>query len=131
MSDAAASTCLPGGDWPEGVARGRGPRPRGAGDLPGVALDGWPTHHARSIIGAALLGQGKTAEAELVLRTGSEGLAKLRDAIPTVFQPWVAEALDRLIAWREAAGKADEVKAWKAERAKWPTNPPKPGTAKR
>jgi hypothetical protein len=43
----------------------------------------------------------------------------------------VAEALDRLIDWSEAAGKADEVKAWKAERAKWPTNSPKPATEKR
>jgi hypothetical protein len=51
--------------------------------------------------------------------------------IPPVFQPWVAEALDRLIAWGEATDRADEVKAWKAERAKWPTNPQKPGTEKR
>jgi hypothetical protein len=77
------------------------------------------------------VGQGKTAEAGPLLRSGYKGLAKHRDAIPPVFRPWVAEALDWLIAWGEAAGKADEVKAWKAERAKWPINPPKPGTEKR
>ena len=64
------------------------------------------------------MGQGKTAEAGPLLRSGYEGLAKHRAAIPSFFRPRVAEALDRLIDCSEAAGKPDEVKAWKAERAK-------------
>ncbi len=108
--------------WPEAEAHAREALALYLASQP----DGWSKHLARSIIGAALLGQGKTAEAGPLLRSGYEGLAKHRDAIPPVFQPWVAEALDRLIAWAEAAGKADEVKAWKAERAKLATGGPKP-----
>ena len=72
---------------------------------------GWPTHQTRSILGAALVGLGKTAEAGPFLRSGYEGLAKHRAAIPSFFRPRVAEALDRLIDCSEAAGNADEVKA--------------------
>jgi hypothetical protein len=112
--------------WPEAEAHGREALALRQATMP----DDWSTFDASSILGAALLGQGKTAEAGPLLRSGYEGLARRSDAIPADFRPRVAEALDRLIAWGEVAGKDDEVKAWKAERAKWPTEPPKPGTEK-
>jgi tetratricopeptide (TPR) repeat protein len=91
----------------------------------------WVTAEVRSLLGGAVMGEKKTAEAAPLLRSGYEGMARSAAAIPRVDRPRLAEALDRLIAFGEATGRADEVKAWKAERAKWPTNPPKPGTEKR
>ncbi len=65
-----------------------------------------------------MLGQGKMAEAEPLLRSGYEGMAKRADKIPAPGKIRLAEALDRLIEFGEATGKAEEVKAWKLERAK-------------
>jgi eukaryotic-like serine/threonine-protein kinase len=108
--------------WPEAEAHARDALALFQASQP----DGWPTHDARSLLGAALLGQGKAAEAGPLLRSGYEGLERRRDAIPAYFRPRVAEALDRLIAWGEAAGTKAELAAWKAERAKLATGGPKP-----
>jgi hypothetical protein len=80
--------------------------------------DWWATFNARSMVGGALLGQGKTAEAEPLLRSGYEGMVKWADKIPASNKHKLPEALDRLIEFGEATGKTDEVKAWKEERAK-------------
>ncbi len=94
--------------------------------------DTWFRFHVRSLLGAALVGQGRSAEAEPLLRSGYEGLARLAAKSPTRERPLLAEALDRLIAWGEAAGKADEVKAWKAERARLgAAAAPRAGTGKK
>ncbi len=75
-------------------------------------------HDDRSLLGAALLGQGRLDEAGPLLRSGYEGLAANRELLPAYYRSHLPEALDRLIAWGEATGKADEVTAWKAERGK-------------
>ena len=62
---------------------------------------------------------------------GYEGMARRGDKIPLRDRVRVNEALDRLIALAEATNRADDAKAWKAERAKWPANPPKPGKEKK
>jgi tetratricopeptide (TPR) repeat protein len=93
--------------------------------------DAWTTFSTRSMLGGALLGQGKTAEAEPLLRSGYEGMAKRADKIPSRARPRLVAALDRLIALGEATGKIDEVKAWKAERTKLDAAAPKPGEAKK
>ena len=80
--------------------------------------EGWMTPDVRSMLGAALFGQGKAAEAEPLLQVGYEGMVKRADKIPANNKVRLAESLDRLIAFGEATGKAEEVKAWKAERAK-------------
>ena len=86
----------------------------------------WQTAEVRSLLGGALLGQKKTAEAAPLLRSGYEGMARSAAAIPLVDRPRLAEALDRLIAAGEAAGTKAELAAWKAERAKLATGGPKP-----
>ena len=86
----------------------------------------WRTAEVRSLLGGALLGQKKTAEAAPLLRSGYEGMARSAAAIPLVDRPRLAEALDRLIAAGEAAGTKAEVAAWKAERAKLGAGGPKP-----
>jgi tetratricopeptide (TPR) repeat protein len=78
----------------------------------------WRTAEARSLLGWALMGEKKAAEAAPLLRSGYEGMARSAAAIPLVDRPWLAEALDRLIAAGEAVGTKAELAAWKAERAK-------------
>jgi tetratricopeptide (TPR) repeat protein len=78
----------------------------------------WLTSEARSLLGGALQGQKRTAEAAPQLRSGYEGMARAAAAIPLVDRPRLGEALDRLIAAGEAAGTTAELAAWKAERAK-------------
>jgi tetratricopeptide (TPR) repeat protein len=78
----------------------------------------WRTAEVRSLLGGALMGEKKTAEAAPLLRSGYEGMAGAAAAIPRVDRPRLAEALDRLIAAGEAAGTRAAVAAWKAERAK-------------
>jgi hypothetical protein len=86
----------------------------------------WRTAEARSLLGGALLGQKRTAEAAPLLRSGYEGMAGAAAAIPRVDRPRLAEALDRLIAAGEAAGTQAELAAWKAERARLATGGPQP-----
>ena len=93
--------------------------------------DEWSTFNTRSVLGGALLGQKRYDEAEPLLRAGYEGMTRRADKILLRNRVCLREALDRLIAFAEATNKPDDAKAWKAERAKWPANPPKPGTEKR
>ncbi len=93
--------------------------------------DAWSTLNTRSVLGGALLGQKRYDEAGPLLRAGYEGMTRRADKIPLRYRLRVRDALDRLIAFAEVTNRADEVKAWKAERAKLPANPPKPGTEKR
>jgi tetratricopeptide (TPR) repeat protein len=78
----------------------------------------WVTAEVRSLLGGALMGQKKTAEAAPLLRSGYEGMSRSAAAIPLVDRPRLVEALDRLIAAGEAAGTKAEIAEWKAERAK-------------
>jgi tetratricopeptide (TPR) repeat protein len=86
----------------------------------------WRTAEVRSLLGGALLGQKKAAEAAPLLRSGYERMARSAAAIPLVDRPRLTEALDRLIAAGEAAGSKAELAAWKAERAKLGAGGPKP-----
>ncbi len=86
----------------------------------------WVTAEARSLLGGAMMGEKKTAEAAPLIRSGYEGMARSAAAIPLVDRPRLAEALDRLIAAGEAAGTKTELAAWKAERVKLATGGRKP-----
>ncbi len=92
--------------------------------------DSWSTFNTRSVLGGALLGQKRYGEAEPLLRSGYEGMARRGDKIPPWNRVRVREALDRLIAFAEATKGADLAKAWKSERAKWPADLSKPKTEK-
>jgi hypothetical protein len=82
--------------------------------------DAWTTFNTMSMLGGALLGQKKYAEAQPLLLKGYEGMKKREKTIPPQGILRIPEALDRLIALSTATNKPDEVKKWRAERAKYP-----------
>jgi serine/threonine protein kinase len=85
------------------------------------------TCNAKSMLGGALLGQEKYADAEPLLRAGYEGMKLRAETFPmTARKLRLAEALDRLIELAEATNRPDEVRMWKDEKANLPgTSGPK------
>ena len=81
--------------------------------------DVWTTFNTRSMLGGALLGQKKYADAEPLLREGYDGMKAREKTIPPPVRICIPEALDRLIELYTALDKPDEVKKWQAERAKY------------
>jgi hypothetical protein len=86
--------------------------------------DDWRTFNTQSLLGGALLGQKKYAEAEPLLLKGYQGMKKREKTIPPQANTRIPEALDRLIELYTAMNKPDEVKKWQAERAKYPRTAP-------
>ena len=88
------------------------------------------------LLGSALLGQKKFANAEPLLTTGYEGIKARFDKTPEADGARLAvtirvvEAVDRLVELYGATDKPGEVKKWRAERAKYPDAVPKPGVVK-
>jgi non-specific serine/threonine protein kinase/serine/threonine-protein kinase len=82
--------------------------------------DDWPTFNAQSLLGGALLGQKKYADAEAYLRQGYQGMKKREKAIPARDATVLPEAIDRLIELETARDWPDELRKWRAERAKYP-----------
>jgi hypothetical protein len=72
------------------------------------------------VLGRALLGQKKYAEAEPLLREGYDRMKQREKMIPPEGRARLREALDRLVDFYTATNKPDEVKKWLAERAKYP-----------
>jgi serine/threonine protein kinase len=88
--------------------------------------DSWLTFNAQSMLGGALLGQKKYAEAEPLLVKGYEEMKTREKTIPKTGggELRIPEALDRLIELYTAINKPDEAKKWQAERDKYRnTNP--------
>jgi serine/threonine protein kinase len=80
--------------------------------------DAWATFDTRSLLGAALLGQKKIAEAEPLLRAAYEGLRQRVEKIPQHAKFRLGEVLDLLMALAEAKGKPDDAKFWSDEKKK-------------
>ena len=80
----------------------------------------WTTFNTQSMLGGALLGQKKYADAEPLLLKGYEGMKQREKTIPLPAGTRIPEALDRLIELYTATNKPDEAKKWRAERAKYP-----------
>jgi hypothetical protein len=80
----------------------------------------WTTFNAQSLLGGALLLQKKYADAEPLLLQGYQGMKQREKTIPALGSTRIPEALDRLIDLYTATIKPDEVKKWRAERAKYP-----------
>jgi eukaryotic-like serine/threonine-protein kinase len=78
------------------------------------------------MLGEALLGQKKYADAEPLLLAGYEGLKQREKTIPPPGKVRLPEALDRLIELYTATNRPDEVKKLQAERAKNPELAPMP-----
>jgi tetratricopeptide (TPR) repeat protein len=80
-------------------------------DLP----DDWRTFNSRSMLGGALLGQKKYAEAEPLLLSGCKGMKERENKMPAGAQQWLKEARQRLVELYEATGKPEEAAKWKGE----------------
>jgi eukaryotic-like serine/threonine-protein kinase len=86
--------------------------------------DDWRTFNTRSMLGGALLGQKKYADAEPLLVKGYDGIKAREKTIPPQAASRIPEAIERLIEFYTATNKPDDVTKWKAERAKYPSKPP-------
>jgi eukaryotic-like serine/threonine-protein kinase len=80
--------------------------------------DLWPTFNVKSLLGAALLFQGKFAQAEPLVLAGYEGLKTRESALSGKTKPRLAEAAARIIQLYEAWGKKDKAESWRARLAK-------------
>lgn len=75
----------------------------------------WTTFDARSLLGAALAGERKYAEAESLLLSGYEGLKERESKIPKPFQVMrLREAVERIAGLYEAWGKPEKSAEWRA-----------------
>lgn len=81
--------------------------------------DVWTTFNTQSLLGGALLGQKKYAEAEPLLLEGYEGMKARETTIPPQGATRLPEALDRLIELCTATNRPNEVTKWQSERAKY------------
>jgi tetratricopeptide (TPR) repeat protein len=86
----------------------------------------WSTFNTKSMLGGALLGQKKYAEAESLLLAGYQGMKQREKMFPPQGNTRIPEAIDRLVELYTAINKPEEVKKWMAERAKYPVLAPVP-----
>jgi eukaryotic-like serine/threonine-protein kinase len=77
--------------------------------------DAWTTFSSRSMLGGALFGQKKYAEAESLLLNGYDGMKKHEATIPTPGKVRLTDALERLVQLYEAKGNKDEAAKWRKE----------------
>jgi tetratricopeptide (TPR) repeat protein/tRNA A-37 threonylcarbamoyl transferase component Bud32 len=89
--------------------------------------DNWITFHTRSLLGAALLGQTKHAEAERLLLEGYEGMLQRRAQIPPNGQARLDEARARLVELYEATGQKEKAAEWR-QKLKVPKQPERTGS---
>jgi tetratricopeptide (TPR) repeat protein len=80
-----------------------------------LAPDAWATHHARSLLGGALLGQKKYAEAESFLLQGNQGLKGRAAEIPPGHRVSLSTALKRLVQLYDAWDRPEEAARWRKE----------------
>jgi tetratricopeptide (TPR) repeat protein len=80
-------------------------------------LGAWPAFNTRSLLGAALAGQHRYAEAEKLLLEGYEGLKAWADRGPPEVKDRLTEAGDRLIELYDAWGKQDRAEEWRGKLA--------------
>jgi tetratricopeptide (TPR) repeat protein len=88
----------------------------------------WQVANVRSMLGQALTGQEKYAEAESLLLAGYEGLKEHEATIPPQSKIRLAEALKRLVEFYAATGQAERADEWrkKLEETKAAKETPKP-----
>jgi serine/threonine protein kinase/tetratricopeptide (TPR) repeat protein len=79
-----------------------------------AAPDALSRFDAMSLLGGALLGQGRFAEAEPLVVQGYEGMWAREAETPAPGQPRLREAADRLVRLYEAWGQPEQAAAWKA-----------------
>jgi hypothetical protein len=77
--------------------------------------DAWTTFNTKSMLGGALVGQKKYADAEPLLLAGYEGMKKREDKIPAYGKIRLTEAVERLVQHYDATDKKDEAAKWRKE----------------
>jgi serine/threonine protein kinase len=77
--------------------------------------DLWTTFNTQSMLGGALLGQKKYAEAEPLLLKGYGGMKQHEKTIPPQGEIRLPEAVERLAQLYEAIGKKDTAAKWHSE----------------
>jgi tetratricopeptide (TPR) repeat protein len=84
--------------------------------------DDWKRFLTQSLLGDALAGQQKYAEAEPLLLAGYEGIAGRFKTLPPAGRMRLTEARERLVQFYDAWGKKDQAAGWrqKGERAASP-----------
>jgi hypothetical protein len=80
------------------------------------------------MLGGALPGQKKYADAEPLLLAGYDGMKQREKSIPPQGKVRIPEAIDRLVRLYDATGKQDDAAKWRKERARYPEKqaPPPP-----
>jgi hypothetical protein len=88
----------------------------------------WQVANVKSMLGEALAGQEKYAEAEPLLLTGYEGLMEHEVTIPPQATIRLTEALERLVDFYTATGQQEKADEWrkKLEEARTAEEEPKP-----
>jgi eukaryotic-like serine/threonine-protein kinase len=81
--------------------------------------EAWPTFYVQSMLGGALLGQKKFAEAEPLLLAGFEGLKKKEASIPPQGTARIPEALERLVQLYTDWHAAEPNEGYDAKAAEW------------
>ncbi len=76
--------------------------------------DDWRTFNTRSMLGGALLGQKKYADAEPLLLSGYEGMKQREVNIPSDGKLRLKESLQRLVQLHEETNRPDAAAEWKS-----------------
>jgi tetratricopeptide (TPR) repeat protein len=91
-------------------------------DKKGAQDDNWGLYHNKSLVGGALMGQGKHAEAEQFLLHGYEGMKQREARMDATFRPLLTDAGERLVRFYEATDQPENAREW---REKLAAPPPK------
>jgi hypothetical protein len=75
--------------------------------------EAWTTFNTKSMLGGALLGQKKYAEAEPLLLQGYEGMKQHEARMPSQARPRLTEALERLVRLYEAIDVKEKADQWR------------------
>jgi serine/threonine protein kinase len=82
---------------------------------PSKSREEWQAFEARSLLGGALLGQKKYAEAGPLLREAYEGLKQREKNIPPYEKARLGQAAERLVRLYEATGEKEKAAEWRRE----------------
>lgn len=80
----------------------------------------WGTFNTRALVGHALLGQMKYAEAEAYLLKAYESMKAQESTVPTASKVVLAATLDRLVELYTAWDKKEQAEKYRQERKKYP-----------
>ncbi len=92
--------------------------------------DAWNLWNVRALLGEALLGQRRFAEAEPLVVSGYEGLLERKDAIPAQGRLWLEKGRERVLRLYRDWDAAEPGKGHDAKLAEWRAKPPASPAAK-